>query len=199
MNSTSTSVAPPRERILAAAVKIFAIDGYTAGSVNDVAAGAGMSRHNLLYYFRTKRDLLTAVLDSRDEANDRRLQWLERSSSLTLSQFADELVALLPVVYADRELMQLYHRLAAEAADPSHPAHQWVKERYRRVRSATRFILSSAQDRNELSPGSDVDGLALALLGAIEGIETQWLVDPDLEWQTATNALRALILSAEPK
>jgi TetR/AcrR family transcriptional regulator len=50
------------ERILDAALSIFAVDGFTGARVDAIAELAGLSKPNLLYYFRTKADLYLAVL-----------------------------------------------------------------------------------------------------------------------------------------
>lgn len=50
------------ERILDAALAVFAIDGFAGARIDAIAERAGLSKPNLLYYFRTKADLYLAVL-----------------------------------------------------------------------------------------------------------------------------------------
>src|SRR5690349_5322407 len=50
------------QRILDAALTVFAIDGFAGARVDAIARLAGLSKPNLLYYFRTKHDLYLAVL-----------------------------------------------------------------------------------------------------------------------------------------
>ncbi|MDH0300852.1 MULTISPECIES: TetR family transcriptional regulator C-terminal domain-containing protein [unclassified Pseudomonas] len=49
--------------ILTAASEEFALHGFVAARVDDIAARAGLPRANVFYYFRNKRLLYTAVLD----------------------------------------------------------------------------------------------------------------------------------------
>jgi TetR/AcrR family transcriptional regulator len=49
-------------RILDAALSVFARLGFAGARVDQIAEAAGMSKANLLYYFRTKEDLYRAVL-----------------------------------------------------------------------------------------------------------------------------------------
>jgi TetR/AcrR family transcriptional regulator len=49
-------------RILDAALPVFARHGFTGARVDRIAEAAGMSKANLLYYFRTKEALYLAVL-----------------------------------------------------------------------------------------------------------------------------------------
>lgn len=50
------------ERILDAALDAFGERGFHGARIDAIAAAAGLSKPNLLYYFRTKEELYTAVL-----------------------------------------------------------------------------------------------------------------------------------------
>lgn len=50
------------EKILEAALGVFARFGFKGAAVDQIAAAAGMSKPNLLYYFRSKQALYVAVL-----------------------------------------------------------------------------------------------------------------------------------------
>jgi TetR/AcrR family transcriptional regulator len=50
------------ERILDAALGVFADHGLTGARIDQIARAAQMSKPNLLYYFRTKEELYRAVL-----------------------------------------------------------------------------------------------------------------------------------------
>lgn len=51
------------EKILDAALAVFARYGLRGARTGQIAEAAGMSKPNLLYYFRTKEDLYAAVLE----------------------------------------------------------------------------------------------------------------------------------------
>ena len=74
------AVAPPlrtriqtekRERILQAALEVFSLHGFRGATLDGVAAEAGMSKPNLLYYFRRKDDIYQALIERQLAA------WLE--------------------------------------------------------------------------------------------------------------------------
>jgi TetR/AcrR family transcriptional regulator len=48
--------------ILDAALEVFSAYGYRGTTVDQIAARSGLSKPNLLYYFRRKEDIYTAVL-----------------------------------------------------------------------------------------------------------------------------------------
>ena len=49
-------------RIIAAALDVFASHGFRGATVDQIAHNAGMSKANILYYFKTKDDIYAAVL-----------------------------------------------------------------------------------------------------------------------------------------
>lgn len=51
------------DKILDAALEVFADYGFKGATIDQIASRAGMSKPNLLYYFRRKRDLYVAVLE----------------------------------------------------------------------------------------------------------------------------------------
>jgi AcrR family transcriptional regulator len=52
-----------RERILSAALEVFAAQGYEASSISDITQAAGVSRGLVSYYFATKENLAAELLD----------------------------------------------------------------------------------------------------------------------------------------
>ena len=66
MTKPKTKAAPPiqnkREAVLAAALGLFSRFGLHGTSVDQVAARAGVSKSNLLYYFASKEELYICVL-----------------------------------------------------------------------------------------------------------------------------------------
>lgn len=51
------------ERILAAALDVFSAEGFSGATIDRIAEQAGMSKPNLLYYFRSKEEIYRALLD----------------------------------------------------------------------------------------------------------------------------------------
>ena len=50
------------EKILDAALEVFSVFGFRGATIDQIADKAGMSKPNLLYYFRRKHDIYVAVL-----------------------------------------------------------------------------------------------------------------------------------------
>ena len=54
--------AEKRETILEAALDIFSAHGFRGATIDQIAAAAGMSKPNLLYYFRRKDEIYTVLI-----------------------------------------------------------------------------------------------------------------------------------------
>jgi len=73
-----------RERILAAALEVFAAKGYEAASISEITAQADVSRGLVSYYFATKEQLAAELLD----------RWLDGIAAiLTIQGTPDERLA----------------------------------------------------------------------------------------------------------
>lgn len=65
-----------RQRIVEAASQLFYRKGYNQTSFTDIASAAGLPRGNFYYYFKTKDDILQAVIQARlDDLRGRLLAW----------------------------------------------------------------------------------------------------------------------------
>ncbi|WBU29429.1 TetR/AcrR family transcriptional regulator [Rhodopseudomonas palustris] len=71
---------PTRDRIVAAAAKLFYSEGIRAVGVDAVAEKAGVTKRTLYYHFRSKDDLVAAYLEGRDQPNLALFrQWFEET------------------------------------------------------------------------------------------------------------------------
>jgi AcrR family transcriptional regulator len=61
MPETTTRADAQRARVLATSVEIFGTRGYRATSMNEIAAGVGLSKPTLYHYFRNKEELLVRI------------------------------------------------------------------------------------------------------------------------------------------
>lgn len=101
-----------RERILCAAMTVFAQKGWQKTSLDEVAAAAGMTKGAIYWHFRNKNDLFFALLDAR----------LQRETSPVKAEI-QEAIAL-----GQRgEPMQAVTQLFAQAWARSATDHQWTR------------------------------------------------------------------------
>ena len=173
---TYRKTAQRREQILEAAFAIFAKNGYTASSVNEIARAVGITQTGVLHHFAGgKLALLTAVLQQRDALAEENLR------GKTGREFLAALVEISRVQASQRGVVQLYRNLSTEAVDPEHPAHNYFRERLGRIIEAVTRAFSEVLAEDGLKPGIEPRAAALNTLAMTEGLEALWLQGLDVD------------------
>jgi AcrR family transcriptional regulator len=164
-----------REEILAAADAAFARHGFRGASLATIAQEVGLSQPGLLHHFPSKEHLLLEVLRYREE---RGLEYVARKLE-EADGYADALLELCAANAQTPGLVRLFTVLAAESVDDDHPANEFFRARYRHLRElvGTRF---AEEQRAERWPAEvDPDTLAVQVLALFDGLQLQWLLEPE--------------------
>lgn len=164
-----------RAEILDAALDVFAVSGYRAGSLREVATRVGLSEAGLLHHFPSKSALLAAVLARRDELS--RVDVDERDGMATLRG----LVAVARHNATQPGVVELFAILSAEATAPDHPAHAYFADRYADVRRSIGAAFEDLARRGLLAPAVDAALATTALVAVWDGLQVQWLYEPGLD------------------
>jgi len=179
-----------RSRILAAASTVFAERGFRAATLDAIARASNLTRAGVLHHYAGKQEILLALLDARDQE----LEVLGRNDESVTTRLIT-VQSTVRSILAQRELVALAHALSAEAADPEHPAHEWLTHRYSGIRTSLTNAFTVAFAAGELVPREEPALLAALSLAAIEGLEAQWLADPTaVDVERAVELLHRLIL-----
>jgi AcrR family transcriptional regulator len=103
-----------RERVLRAAMQVFAQKGYHATSVGDIIKQAEIARGTFYLYFENKRQIFEAILDMALRGLVRRLRRVELTpeSPPPLQQLRDNVSRLIGFLLSERELTQILLRHA---------------------------------------------------------------------------------------
>lgn len=113
-----------RERIVAAASKLFYREGIRAVSVDAVAEEAGLTKRSLYYHFRSKDDLIEAYLAYRDQPNlDAYSRWYAEKQGSIAEKIAAIFEGLAGKASHPKWKGCGFLRTSAELANlPGHPA-----------------------------------------------------------------------------
>lgn len=158
-----------REQILRTAAGAFATQGFNNTSLADIAAMLNITPAGVLHHFGSKTDLLTAVLELRDDTEP----------APEGGRMLDHLIATAERNTARPGTTQLYAVLSAESATADHPAQEWFRDRYKRLRreiTAAFLDRSSAPEADDRSRAGDA---AAAVIAVMDGLQVQWLLDPE--------------------
>lgn len=166
-----------RAAAIDAATEIFGATGYRSATFRDVATKLGMTAPGLSYYFPDKDALLAAVLQERD----RRVS--EPGTTIPESPSRDDLTEYVMGVLTENMghagLAELHCVVSAEATAEDHPAHDYFRARYRRARDLLETALGDAAARGEIRSVPSPKTLATLLLAVLDGVQLQWLLDPN--------------------
>ncbi len=188
-----------REEILTRALDVIAREGYRGASIKELADAVGLSQAGLLHYFDSKEELFTEILRKRDEvdtvdqglAGDPRQGLVapatEPPTSARATSASSATTADVP------GLVQLFARLSVDAADPGHPAHQFFVTRGENLRGFFAEAIAAQQQAGEITDQVDAETLARIFQAVADGLQMQWMLEPDVDMAATVDALFDLL------
>ncbi|MFI2259011.1 TetR/AcrR family transcriptional regulator [Streptomyces tubercidicus] len=161
-----------RAAILEAAMELIAERGYRRTSLAAVAERAGLTQQGLLHHFPTKELLLVGVLETRD-------RWdLASAAAAAGTRRTDTLAQLVDYNATRPGVVRTYTVLAADSVTEDHPARAFFESRFRAVRAGMAEVLRA--ECGDTLPGGLTPERAAPLLAAVlDGLQLQWLLDPE--------------------
>ena len=165
-----------KQEILDSALVAFGQKGFYKASLADVASAAGITAAGLLHHFKTKEALLVELLAQRDLIDWQIATGGARPRGRAMLQhFVDTMARNMtrPVT------TQMYAVLSAEGVTESHPARQWFLDRYDSLRLALSTALIEAGADGDIAADLDADATAIAIIAVMDGLQIQWLYDPE--------------------
>ena len=158
-----------RERLLIAAVRLFAEKGFAATSVREIVESAGVTKPVLYYYFRNKDGIFHAIMQEAVAVQRTVLDEVRHSGGT-----ASERILLLN----DRLYnLTLENVLAVRVIDSSYygPRGAFPEFDYEQIHgdfnTLARSLVEEAVANGEF-PGGNVDDIVLALLGCFLAVKT---------------------------
>jgi AcrR family transcriptional regulator len=164
-----------REEILAAANDVFAAQGFHGASLATIATRVGLSEPGLLHHFPSKEHLLLELLTLRHEHDSERVA----RALADHEAYLDALLGLCRENQGTAGLVRLFTILVGESVDADHPAHEWMVERYRGLRERFVARIEAEQRAGRIASGLDPRALAPQLIAMFDGLQLQWLLDPE--------------------
>jgi AcrR family transcriptional regulator len=180
--ATDSSADPPRSHrksaerraeILAHAITLFAEHGVDT-SLRAIGDAIGVSHAALRYYFASRDELLVEVYRTHENSRDDDTEG-GRASAVALMESSAETNATIP------GLVELYATLTTDALQAGkHPlTHDFIRARFRAVRADLAERIRSGQRTGAIGSDIDADSAAALVAAASDGLQLQWLIDPD--------------------
>lgn len=164
-----------RQQILDRAIELFAERGADGASLRSLADAIGVSHTALRHYFDSRDDLLVAVYREHEAR--------ARASAVDEESAGDAVGAM--ARSADRNrmvpgLVQLYATLTTDALQEQHPStREFVRDRFAALRRDLTERVEKGQRAGTIDSDVDPGDLASLVIAASDGLQVQWLLDPD--------------------
>jgi len=160
--------------MIAAALELVGERGPNAVTLGDVGQRVGTSHAAVLYHFRSRRELLLAVLEERDRHARGLLDRCFAEGGLAaLRRLAD----LGHGIQREPNFTMLAHVLQADSLEDERIA-RYFRARYQYIRTGLARAIRTGQQRGEIREGFDVDARAAQIAALMFGIAHQHFVDP---------------------
>lgn len=186
----STAQTATKERILDAAVDVFARKGYHGAGVEDIVAAAGASKGAFYHYFASKQAIFLTLMDTLAGAVE---QGVESAISSEQGAMAKVEAALRVVVETAVEQRDLAKILLVEAVGLGPVFEEKRLEIHRRFAALIQRHLDRAVAEGSI-PRQDTALASRAWFGALNEIIAQWLLSGDEGLTRRLPALRVLLL-----
>lgn len=172
---------------------IFAAHGYRNGSLAEIADDVGMTRAGVLHHFGSKEQLLVEVLEYRDQAD---VEDLEGHHVPAGKEMLKHLIRTAAQNQERPGIVQTYAVLSAEAVTTDHPAREWFRSRYAGLRSMIYNALKDTLPPDTAVPDTEIDAVTTAIIGMMDGLQVQWLLDPtEVDMPTAVELIIESVLA----
>jgi AcrR family transcriptional regulator len=172
-----------RAEILSRAIELFADRGVEA-SLRAIGDAIGVSHAALRYYFASRDELLVEVYRAHERMEHQPPAPDEVSAVAVMERSAERNRAI-------PGLVQLYATLTTDALQGErHPlTRDFVQERFRRLRATLAHRIRAGQRTGAIAADIEPDDAAALVIAASDGLQLQWLLNPD-----AVDVRRALAL-----
>lgn len=133
-----------RKKIIETADALFYKQGFAHTSFSDISDALGMSKGNFYYYFKTKDDILNAVIKKRSEMIREELAHWDNSESdprkrlkkyITMLISSQEMIEKYgcPIGSICTELSKLHHENLNNASELFEVYREWLEEQFKQL------------------------------------------------------------------
>jgi TetR/AcrR family fatty acid metabolism transcriptional regulator len=160
-----------RERILDAAVRVFARNGFHATRVSEIAKAAGVADGTIYLYFKSKEALLVSLFEDRIE---RLLAFLnaELSRAASASSKLRRIIEIqLGILEGERDLAEV---LTVISRQSTKLMKQYGARKFVAYLDVIARIVAEGQATGELRKDIPPHLAARAIFGALDGIALTW-------------------------
>lgn len=162
-----------RERILRAAIKVFARKGFYAARVSEIAKAAGVADGTIYLYFRNKDDLLVSIFESRITRLVEALRDIVGSPGSFEDRFTRLVELQLGVLEGRRDLAEV---VTVNLRQSSRLLKQYAAPLFTEYLETLASLVVEGQERGLVRRDVSPRIVARALWGALDGVALTWAI-----------------------
>ncbi len=189
-NNSPSSTPETRDRILEAAVIVFASKGYHDTKVDDIVRDSDTSKGSFYFYFPSKKDIFLALVDKFADLLESRLRTSLSAESTGTARVDAAIRVCLETFGQYRSLAKIALVQATGLGPAFEEKRQAVNQRFIGI---VREYLDAAVDDKSIPP-LDTEVAACAWVGALNEIVLRWVFTGNPHPQRSLPALRKLLL-----
>jgi AcrR family transcriptional regulator len=172
-----------RERILAAAVSVFAHKGFQRASLDEIAAEAHLTKGAIYWHFRSKNDLFTSLLEYRFQQHTAPLaEELALALAAPTTQARQQAIATML-----RDMLNRFHdnaawpRLYLEFVSQTRDAQiaSSMAQLYDHARLLAKQMIERLVEADITDPDLDADTVSIFWCALIDGFMLAWVMKPE--------------------
>lgn len=164
-----------REEILVAAHEVFGARGFHKASLGEIADKVGITHPGILHHFGSKEQLFVEVLALRERLD---VAGFENNEPPGGPAMLRHLLHTAAVNTRRVGLVQSYTVLSAESVTDGHPAQEFFRQRFAVLRGqivrALEITCSGVRP-----PDAELEAAASSIIAVMDGLQVQWLLEPD--------------------
>ena len=182
-----------RAQILEAAKRCFVEKGFAATRMDDVAKAAGLSKGGLYFHFKSKEELMVAVVRQVNVT----IEGFFNAAKLWTDPMPVQILNLLTFYFGyltQHEDEARLNQCVLDEALRNELVSDVVQSGEELFLSHLRHIISRAQQQGQIAAELDLDVAVRTSMIVIEGVKTKWLHFRTWPWDALLNKVQHLII-----
>ena len=177
-----------RREILDRAIEVFAERGAEGTALRAIGEAIGVSQASRKHYFASREELLIEVYRAAEQR------------SIVEDPAPPEASVVGLMTHAARRnhgvpgLVQLYSTLVAGALEQGRePSREFFGQRFAQLRKILGERIEAEQAAGRVRPDISAPAAAALIIAASDGLQTQWLLDADVDIEESLDLLEGLL------
>jgi TetR/AcrR family acrAB operon transcriptional repressor len=167
-----------KQTILDAALRVFAQQSFEAATTDDISRAAGLSKGGLYWHFKSKDDILAAILVQLFDQELGVLQALVSNEGDAVPRIRQLVRQSIAAILDMGHILPVAIQFYALAARSTH-VRQFLQKYYQRYHQLLSVLFAQGFAQGEFRRGTP-ESAAITLIAELEGLGLLWAIAPQL-------------------